>query len=133
MASESVSIVQNGVVRRIIVPSAAGKSATPVGEVAQIFGADLTPAMVASSSQARKHPANQFIGSHISASANVGARSLSPSLVQARNQLTNALAKQQSLPHDSSGVLGAWTPWTIQPSYQQLLSVVYKWQYQQQQ
>ena len=105
MASgSSVSIVQNGVVRRIIVPSAAGKSATPVGEVTQIFGAELTPAMVASTSQARKHPANQFIGSHISASANVGTRSLSPSLVQARNQLTNALASNKVYLTTSQGV-----------------------------
>ena len=105
MASgSSVSIVQNGVVRRIIVPSAAGKSATPAGEVTQIFGAEFTPAMVASTSQARKQPANQLIGSHISASANVGARPVSPSLMQARNQLTNALASNKVYLTTSQGV-----------------------------
>ena len=96
MASgSSVSIVQNGVVKRIIVPSAVGKSATPVGEVTQIFGAELTPTVVASTSQAGQQPGSQFIGSHISTSANVGVRSVSPSLLQARNQLTNALASNK--------------------------------------
>ena len=105
MASgSSVSIVQNGVVKRIFVPSAAGKSATPVGEVTQIFGAELTPTMVSSTSQARKRPANQFIGSHTSASANPGTRSLSPGLVQARNQLTNALASNKVYLTTSQGV-----------------------------
>ena len=105
MASgSSVSIVQNGVVKRIIVPSASGKSATPVGEVTQIFGAELTPTVVASTSQAGQQPGNQFIGSHISTSANVGVRSVSPSLLQARNQLTNALASNKVYLTTAQGV-----------------------------
>ena len=105
MASgSSVSIVQNGVVKRIIVPSAPGKSATPMGEVTQIFGAELTPTVVAFTSQAGQQPGNQFIGSHISTSANVGVRSVSPSLLQARNQLTNALASNKVYLTTAQGV-----------------------------
>ena len=101
---EYVNLMQNGVLKKIIVPTAANKPVSSLGEVETIFGSSITPATTQSSvGQSINQLGSQIYAPYVSRSMNVE-RPASPNLVQARNKLSGALAKNRVYLTSAQGI-----------------------------